>query len=619
MFKVFDLYPAVVELNNTTLTIRSDVANLVLHTEWLKKWQLYFKTLWPQVLEKQQDKGNMQIMLEGESGLVLLPLLIAQHTPFSKHIVYSNDVYLSASDWEQVEAFYQQAGFSIEEMAPVFSSLRRKWPLALPGVHRLDADVGGHSLTLGLGAPAHLQQQWLCSIDVFVRDEQEEQRQWPWVMRYAGASCCLMMNDSHRESAAFLAAVKKAGLQVEGFYATRPYIVDRQQVSAKSKKGSRSMALIGGGIAGAGIAAVMSQRGWQITVFDPVFVQSTACKHEGHIAAAMTPFVSVDDNHKSRLSRNAILRALYHWRDFPDEVIVSRSGNLEVNRDKGYGKDITLAVDSLAFPEAWVQRLSPQEASKRLGFELKDEGIFWPMGRLISPERLLKHIYQQYPIERRAQAVARVEKRESDGYWLLYDEDEQLLGDFEQVVIANAADCLSILQKSELLQRQNVAGNPRPAMPKIESTLHWMGGEVMHVQREKLKQVPKVPLGGQGYFLPPTTEGVCVLGSTYRHGVQDPGVTLEGQQVIKDKMAIALTELMSAEQPEAGWSGGRAVVQGRLPVICELDYAQNLWLAVGYGSHGLTWSSFAGDIIGSILEGEPVPLERDLFKAIGLR
>jgi tRNA 5-methylaminomethyl-2-thiouridine biosynthesis bifunctional protein len=128
-----------------------------------------------------------------------------------------------------------------------------------------------------------------------------------------------------------------------------------------------------------------------------------------------------------------------------------------------------------------------------------------------------------------------------------------------------------------------------------------------------------VPLGGQGYFLPPTTEGVCVLGSTYRHGVQDPGVTLEGQQVIKDKMAIALTELMSAEQPEAGWSGGRAVVQGRLPVICELDYAQNLWLAVGYGSHGLTWSSFAGDIIGSILEGEPVPLERDLFKAIGLR
>ena len=65
MFKVFDLYPAVVELNNPTLTIRSDVANLVLHTEWLKKWQLYFKTLWPQVLEKQQDKGNMQIMLEG--------------------------------------------------------------------------------------------------------------------------------------------------------------------------------------------------------------------------------------------------------------------------------------------------------------------------------------------------------------------------------------------------------------------------------------------------------------------------------------------------------------------------------------------------------------------------
>ena len=60
-------------------------------------------------------------------------------------------------------------------------------------------------------------------------------------------------------------------------------------------------------------------------------------------------------------------------------------------------------------------------------------------------------------------------------------------------------------------------------------------------------------------------------------------------------------------------------MQGRLPVICELDYAQGIWLAVAYGSHGLTWSSFAGDIIGAALDGEPIPLEKELIKALGLR
>src|SRR5699024_184457 len=113
-------------------------------------------------------------------------------------------------------------------------------------------------------------------------------------------------------------------------------------------------------------------------------------------------------------------------------------------------------------------------------------------------------------------------------------------------------------------------------------------------------------LGGQGYFLPPTLDGVCVLGSTYRHGEQDPGISLKGQEVIRDKIPLALDELTSSSvRLEEGWSGGRAVVQGRLPVITELDYARGVWLAVGYGSHGLTWSSFAGDIIGAMLDGEP--------------
>ncbi|MDO5668056.1 MAG: FAD-dependent oxidoreductase [Alcaligenaceae bacterium] len=619
MLKEFTLYPATVNIKDGALLIVSEPKILRLTTAWLKLWQQRFEEKWSSVLSSLQTKGLMQIMLEGESAWLLLPLVLSQATPFNKHVLYSDNVYLSAANWEQIECFYQQSGVESEQINAVFAWLRNYWPLALPGVHRLDAEDASYSLTLGLGEPSYLQQQWLCSIDVFVRDEAKEQRSWPWVLRYAAAHCHFLMESSIFERDDFQAAAKKAGMRLEGASGSRPHL--EPSVRGESQLGTkkRTMAIVGGGIAGAGIAGVMHQRGWQVTVFDPAFAESNAARHKNHIAAAMTPFISVDDNHKSRLSRNAILRALHHWRDFPDEVMVSRSGNLEVNRDHGYGKDITLAVETLAFPEQWVRRLSPSEVSDLLGFELPDEGIFWPKARLISPEKLLAHLYQHFPVQQRDALISRIQKRQSDGDWALYGQDGELLGQFHQVVLANAADCLAILEKSDLMQRTNVAGEVRAAMPKIEATMHWMGGEVMHVPANRLKHVPQVALGGQGYFLPPVAQGECVLGSTYRHGVRDPGLSVEGQAVIKEKIPVPLDELDSSTELESGWSGGRAVVQGRLPVICELEYARGCWLAVAYGSHGLTWSSFAGDIIGTTLDGEPVPLEKELVKALGLR
>lgn len=619
MLKEFTLFPATVDLNNDSLTIVSEPKKIRLGVDWLKQWKQRFEEEWPTILSGLQDKGVMQIMLESESALLLLPLVLSQPTPFNKHVLYSDNVYLSAVDWELVEHFYQQSGLISGQIQSVFVWLRESWPLALPGVHRLDADDDSYSLTLALGEPAYMQQQWLCSIDVYVRDDVTEQRLWPWVLRYAAAHCHFLMATSLLERQDFKEAAKKAGMRLEGNSASRPHLERLSQVKSQAREQKRRIAIVGGGIAGAGIAGVMQKRGWEVTVFDPAFAESHAAKHRNHIAAAMTPFISVDDNYKSRLSRNALLRALHHWRDFPDEVIVSRRGNLEINRDKGYGKDITFAVEVLAFPEEWVRRFSPAEVSELLGFELKEEGIFWPKARLISPEKLLEHIYRTFPVEQRCETIVCVQKMQKDGGWELYGQDENLLGQFEQVVLANAVDCLSILEKSHLLQRHNVAGQLRAAMPKIETTMHWMGGEVMHVPASRLKRVPQVALGGQGYFLPPNSEGLCVLGSTYRHGVRDPGLSLEGQAIIKDKMPVALDELIPSATPEPGWSGGRAVVQGRLPVICELEYAKGLWLAVAYGSHGLTWSSFAGDIIGATLDGEPVPLEKELFKAIGLR
>jgi tRNA 5-methylaminomethyl-2-thiouridine biosynthesis bifunctional protein len=39
----------------------------------------------------------------------------------------------------------------------------------------------------------------------------------------------------------------------------------------------------------------------------------------------------------------------------------------------------------------------------------------------------------------------------------------------------------------------------------------------------------------------------------------------------------------------------------------------------GFGSRGLTWAALAGELLASLIEGEPLPLERELVDATDSR
>jgi tRNA 5-methylaminomethyl-2-thiouridine biosynthesis bifunctional protein len=87
----------------------------------------------------------------------------------------------------------------------------------------------------------------------------------------------------------------------------------------------------------------------------------------------------------------------------------------------------------------------------------------------------------------------------------------------------------------------------------------------------------------------------------------------------------------------AGTVGFRCVTPDRLPLIGsvpdagpasamsasrsgrwarELPRLNGLYGAFGYASRGLTWAALGGELIASLLEGEPLPLEGDLVDAI---
>lgn len=730
--------------------------------QWLRQWLGDLDSAWAtlpcQSATFAEDRPLQTIFVDGLGGFLVLGVLVAlahqratkSGESINRHLIIAQSQWITPAQWQQLSALASQAGMG--ELAAAYTVIGQQWPLALPGRHRIEitdnnnvgsnsnngsrgdndgkANRGSLTIHLGLGDLDHMQRQWRCSVDVYLRarcavleDVESAPVPWPWVLRYAASQCAILAesspsahgsmgatdalsanhvaaDDGRTETAAqgvdqeLQEALKQLGMrwQVDwpvlpmrhqapgqelgqgqgqgqaqgqkhhraqqrvpeqaqaqdqeplrrirasryqrGSEAATGAAPSRTVTTNTSHQSDKRVVIIGGGIAGAGIAHVMQLKGWEVTVIDPAFEQSLACLHHDHRAAAMTPFVSLDDNYKARLSRHAMLRTQHYWQAFPEDVILSRSGTVEVNRSQGYGKQLTEAVKQLAFPEAWVEYLDANAMSAALGMSFEEAGVIWHSAWVVSPQQLLRHIYTEFPIQRQATTVHRLEAQGND--WRVIDKAGQLVAQTPYVVLANAAGSVDILSQSQLLQRKNVSGHWVPALAKIAQSMHWMGGQVMYVPTAEFDQVPKRALGGQGYVLPPSQtllaqttpsqRAYCVLGSTYEHGIQSPAINAQAQAQILQKIPLpsqakaSLRSVLGSEEScYPGWSGARAVIQGRLPVIAPLAHAPGLWLAAGYGSHGLTWSGFAGELIAASLASGPLTLEKELLQAIGLR
>jgi tRNA 5-methylaminomethyl-2-thiouridine biosynthesis bifunctional protein len=152
--------------------------------------------------------------------------------------------------------------------------------------------------------------------------------------------------------------------------------------------------------------------------------------------------------------------------------------------------------------------------------------------------------------------------------------------------------------------------------------MHQLGGEITLMPEQLLAGGPRCIVSGDGYVLP-SLDGLCAVGSSYVHGAERIEPSLEGAQgnVVRAAGLLGLaglTELTGLTDLAAmpGWAGWRAVLPGRLPAIGPLAQTQGLWVATGFASRGLTWSSLAGDLIAGALSGEPLALERDIMDKI---
>jgi tRNA 5-methylaminomethyl-2-thiouridine biosynthesis bifunctional protein len=194
--------------------------------------------------------------------------------------------------------------------------------------------------------------------------------------------------------------------------------------------------------------------------------------------------------------------------------------------------------------------------------------------------------------------------------WHVLDVNGRTIASAPVLILANALDAARL-------------------MPQLAPALRAVRGQLTYLPVQGL-QALKACVCGNGYLLP-QVNGKIVAGATYEPDDEDVATRASGHADNLARVANVLAESLLSFDPATltGRAALRAVTPDRLPLIGALangpNQAQSVarakrlphaYCATGFASRGILWGTLAGEILASQLEGEPLPIENDLMRAV---
>lgn len=523
------------------------------------------------------------------------------------------------------------AGSELRELA---AELSRKWPLPLPGLHRVEFDDGRVALTLALGDARDLLPNLVLGADAIYLDGFAPDRNpemWEPTLLKSVAQ--------HARPGATLAtwctarpvrdALQAAGFEVElrpGFGHKRqmlaarfaPRYVVRRHEPAGAYSGERSATIVGAGLAGAACAEGLARRGWQVDVIE----------REPKIAAGASslpwgllhPQFSVDDNLLARLARAGVdagkgaLSRVAPEGDANGQTVWRRTGVFQQAADAEAMERWSAALTS--WPRDYVSLRNVADAASALGLTPRGPGLWWPEGRIVSASSWCKALLGHPNV--RVHLATAADSASFDNGWTLCTGGGRSY-EASVLIAANAFDAPRLLGLSALLTS--------------------VRGRLTHLDPAPFVALA-APIAGDGTLLRAPDDTVSI-GATYETPLDvDPGASaLDDERATASNLA-RLTRLLDAAPsatPIGTFDGRRCVARDRLPLAGaapdetlafreaerlrgahfeDLPRRAGLYGCFALGSRGLTFAALLAELIASRVEGEPLPIERDLAASI---
>ena len=547
--------------------------------------------------------------------------------------------FVSTEAWPVSAADLLRATSAHPDLAPLAAELRRQWWGLLPGVHRLRFEDGRVLLTLYVGdTQAMLRQQSPLTVDAVYLDGFSPQRNpdiWDPHTLKAVARCC--RRGTRLATWTFARAVRDALAQC-GFEVTRaPGVPPKRdnlhaiynprwepraprQPQATPAPTTGQCLVIGGGIAGAATAASLARRGWQVQVLDQA--PAPAAGASALPAGVFAPHVSPDDSVLSRLSRSGVRTTLQQAAWILNEgTDWSPCGVLEHRTDGTPG----LAPDWMDGPGAdWSQPAPPARLAEA-GLPGDTAACWHHQAGWLRPARLASALLAQPGIlwrgncnvaALRRKETTRAESCPTGPVWQALDAQGAVLGEAPVVIIAAGAGSLELL-------------NHRWPLQPVRGQVSW------GMRPGAATPLAPFPANGHGNLVPafPWDDGAdgpmaWVMGSTFERDIDTLPPSEADAQAAHAANWAKLQTLLPRAAPELAatfaslprtWAAVRCTAPDRLPIVGPVDAVDlpGLWVNTAMGARGLTLALLCGELLAARLQGEPLPLDAKLAKALG--
>jgi tRNA 5-methylaminomethyl-2-thiouridine biosynthesis bifunctional protein len=474
----------------------------------------------------------------------------------------------------------------------------------MSGFHRLHLDGGRIVLTLLFGEATDLLAQVEARVDAFFLDGFAPSRNpdmwrdelFAQLGRLAapGATCA-----TYSAAGKVSRGMTAAGFAVEkrpGFGRKREMLCGRfAGMAGRETPKDRHALVVGGGIAGCLVAERLAARGWAVDLLERR--DGLARETSGNPAGVLQPVPSADGNRLSRLTLAGFHYALRRLQEFSSDpkLIWQQCGVLRLARDAKQIERQRRIAESGLLPEDVLRWVDIEEASRLAGWRVPAPGWWFPQGGWVHPPALCDAALRAAGDAVRLQAQREVaDLLRTENGWRAVDAAGETIAEAPVAILANG----------HLARRFAVAS----ALP-----LRPVRGQITCIPAEPGRSI-KAVVSREGYVTPATSFGVHVVGATYEEGSTDDLAREEDHRANLARLEHLLPDFAATVDTArlGGRAGIRTVGPDRLPLAGAIPAAEGLYGLLGLGSRGLVYAPLCAELLACEVEGEPLPVEREL-------
>jgi tRNA 5-methylaminomethyl-2-thiouridine biosynthesis bifunctional protein len=390
----------------------------------------------------------------------------------------------------------------------------------------------------------------------------------------------------------------------------------------------RTVTLIGAGIAGAGTARALAERGWHVTVLDAG--AAPAAGASGLPVGVVAPHTSHDDSGVSRLSRAGLRLMEQTMRALLAEGVDWGCTGVRERRLPGKtrrgGVPLSWLNEHARTANDWTHKAPPPAP---------DDAYWHPRGAWLRPAQLVRALLDHPNI--RWQGNAKVDtlkyvthdspipeatnpthpENTSVSNWQVL-QGQTVLAESSRVVLTAGPGSAALIATA-------TEDGSSPRINPLRGQISW--GLMADVPAGA--HMPATPVNGNGSFVHNITSPdgpAWYTGATYdringddRLLDGDHAENLERLKALEPETAQALAPLFATVGTDAprvhGWAGVRCGVHDRLPMTGRVpNTPEGLYMNTAMGSRGLTLGLLCGELLGAQWHGEPLPIEARLAK-----